>query len=59
MVVIGELLREVFNFVGERVVHGLDALRKEKKSYGQGTTAAEEIQKRQMRRKKREGGLDR
>jgi hypothetical protein len=56
VVVIGEVLREVFIFVGERVVHGLDALRKEKKSYGQGTTAAEEIRKRQGSRRARARG---
>jgi hypothetical protein len=47
VVVISELFREVFIFVGERVVYGLDALRKDKKFFGQGTTASDEIRKRQ------------
>ena len=54
------ILETVFQGVGEWVVRTFSRLRGEKKSYGEGTTAALEVQKRQMRRqKKRESGLKR
>jgi hypothetical protein len=50
MVVIAEVMREVLIGIGELFVRSIDGLRKEKKSYGAGTTATHEIKKRQSRR---------
>ena len=52
------ILETVFQGIGEWVVRTFSRLRGEEKSYGEGTTAALEIQKRRARRQeKRESEL--
>jgi hypothetical protein len=56
VVVIGEVIREILVGVGEFFVRSINGLRKEKNSFGEGTTAALEIEKRQGRRRNRSKG---